>query len=615
MTRTDLMAAAEAAYADGDLEGALAHLERAYEEALAGGDRLAAGAAAARLAMHLLIDTGLLAPVRGWIKRSESTLEDQDDTPVHAWIELARSCERMLSGAFPDASAHARKAIELGTRHDVASVVAFARGVEARCLIFTGDVDKGLQLLEDVADSLFTGEIDALTAGCLYCEVVCAWQSLARYDLAERWTDAMERFSRVRAVGSIGGRCRVHRAEILRLRGDLGEAERVALDACAQLRPYMRLEYGWPLTELGRIRFARGDHAGAEEAFTEAHAIGWDAQPGLALMQLAKGDAAGALRSIRDALDNPVSVPFKERPPNNELRRAPLLDACVQIAVAADDVDAARGPSEELSRVADHYGGPALHAAAALSRARVQAADGNDADAVTEARRAVALWTEVSAPYETAAARTVLAEAHRAAGDEAAAELEERSASAVLTGARRPEPNEFRREGDYWTLTFGGATVRLRDLKGLHYLSDLMRDPGHELHVVDLAGGCREPSDSAPLLDAQAKAMYRRRITEIEEDIEEARAFGDTARVASAEREREFVVRELSRAVGLGGRDRRAGAASERARAGVTRAIRHAMARIDAEHRPLGEHLERTVRTGTYCVYLPDPRVPADWVF
>ena len=77
--------------------------------------------------------------------------------------------------------------------------------------------------------------------------------------------------------------------------------------------------------------------------------------------------------------------------------------------------------------------------------------------------------------------------------------------------------------------------------------------------------------------------------------------------------ERLFLARELARAVGLGGRDRRAGSNAERARASVTLAIRRAMGRIRAAHPALGAHLERTIRTGTFCVYLPDPRVPADW--
>ena len=94
--------------------------------------------------------------------------------------------------------------------------------------------------------------------------------------------------------------------------------------------------------------------------------------------------------------------------------------------------------------------------------------------------------------------------------------------------------------------------------------------------------------DAGVLLDAQAKEAYRRRLAEIEEDIEEAQAMGDDERAAQAGAERDFLVRELARAVGLGGRDRRAGSASERARASVTRAIRQAMARIRAHHPAAG---------------------------
>jgi hypothetical protein len=164
----------------------------------------------------------------------------------------------------------------------------------------------------------------------------------------------------------------------------------------------------------------------------------------------------------------------------------------------------------------------------------------------------------------------------------------------------------------------------------MRYLARLLAEPGREFHVLDLVAGERARSvdtsrraerglafspglDAGVLLDAQAKEAYRRRLAEIEEDIEEARAMGDDERAAQAQAERDFLVRELARAIGLGGRDRRAGSASERARASVTRAVRQAMARIHEYHPALGEHLDRAMRTGTYCVYLPDPRVPPAW--
>jgi hypothetical protein len=136
-----------------------------------------------------------------------------------------------------------------------------------------------------------------------------------------------------------------------------------------------------------------------------------------------------------------------------------------------------------------------------------------------------------------------------------------------------------------------------------------------DLVAAESQSGGQTPAlgDAGELLDPKARAAYRRRLGEIEDDIEQAQAMRDAERAAQAEAEREFLVRELSRAVGLGGRDRRAGVASERARAGVTRAIRQAIARLAEQHPTLGEHLERTVRTGTYCAYLPDPRSPADW--
>ena len=183
-----------------------------------------------------------------------------------------------------------------------------------------------------------------------------------------------------------------------------------------------------------------------------------------------------------------------------------------------------------------------------------------------------------------------------------------------------------RREGDYWLLVFDGLSVRTRDLKGMRYLARLLAAPNRELHVLDLVaaesgGGPADGElgtglrrlvlgDAGEMLDGRAKEAYRRRLVEIEEDIDEAYAVGDGERAAQADAERDFLVRELSRAFGLGGRDRRAASDSERARVSVTRAVRQAMSRIAEHHPQLGEHLNRTIRTGTYCTYALDPRVP-----
>ena len=208
----------------------------------------------------------------------------------------------MLTGDVPGARQWARQAIEVGATCDPAAC-AIGRVAEARLLILDGDVQQGLALLDEAGVATISGELDALSTGVVYCELVCALQGLALYDVAEQWTEAMERWCETNAIGSLHGRCRVHRAEILRLRGSCHEAQSQALMACEELRPYLRRELGWPLNELGRIRLHQRDIGGAEQALLAAHRAGWDPQPGLALVRLAQGDVESAAASISDALD------------------------------------------------------------------------------------------------------------------------------------------------------------------------------------------------------------------------------------------------------------------------------------------------------------------------
>lgn len=589
--------------------------------------------------------------MRGWLARAERLLEGQGETPAHAWLAVVRTYERMLTGDLPGARQWIRQASEVGSKCDPAAS-AIGRVAEARLLILDGDVQQGLALLDQAGVATVSGDLDPLTTEVVYCELVCALQGLAQYDVAEEWTEAMERWCETNAIGSLHGRCRVHRAEILRLRGSCNEAERQALMACEELRPHLRRELGWPLNELGRIRLHRGDIAGAEEALLAAHRAGWDPQPGLALVRLAQGDVAAAAASIRDALERPVRVPSKERPPNTDLQRAPLLEAQVEIEIAAGDLGRARSAADELGLVAARFESKALVASAALARGRVRLADGDAAGAEQSLSEAVRLWNGVGAPYEAALARMRLAEAYAASGSEHRAVLERQAARTILDGIQAAPPmappvhvghheavdeqpvasvNVFRREGDYWSVTFDGHTVHMRDLKGMRYLARLLADPGREYHVLDLVAaetGRRQADsgqaadlprsalgDAGEILDARAKDAYRRRLAEIDDDIEQARATGDAERAAQADTERGFLVRELARAFGLGGRGRRAASASERARSGVTRAVRQAIARISDQHPQLGEHLSRTIRTGTYCAYFPDPRAGAGWRF
>jgi len=183
----------------------------------------------------------------------------------------------------------------------------------------------------------------------------------------------------------------------------------------------------------------------------------------------------------------------------------------------------------------------------------------------------------------------------------------------------------LRLDGEFWTVGFGPDTVRLKDSDGLRYLAHLIERPGVEIHVSDLLGLARrgragaagdgaasasadadagDLGDAGPLLDAGARAAYKRRLEALRADADEARSFGDKTRAARAEQEIAFLASELSRAVGLGGRDRKASSAAERIRVNVTLRIRNAVKRLAASCPPLGQHLEATLRTGMFCSYL-----------
>jgi hypothetical protein len=219
------------------------------------------------------------------------------------------------------------------------------------------------------------------------------------------------------------------------------------------------------------------------------------------------------------------------------------------------------------------------------------------------------------------------------AADRSRAMVPEGPAAAEVAAMAAAATNLFRREGQYWTVVFDGAVARLKHTKGLQHLARLLAQPGREFHTLDLevADGLPAPpgaraglgerelavrrdlGDAGLLLDATAKAAYQARLAELQAELGEAEDYNDPTRAAKARQEMDVLVGELARAVGLGGRDRRAASHAERARLNATRAIRTAMANLAKVNPALGRHLAATVRTGRYCCYTPDPRVPIAW--
>jgi hypothetical protein len=182
------------------------------------------------------------------------------------------------------------------------------------------------------------------------------------------------------------------------------------------------------------------------------------------------------------------------------------------------------------------------------------------------------------------------------------------------------EPYVFRREGEYWTVAYDGAVVRLRDSTGLRHLAQLLWHPHREFHVLELmralalAGrsrGGRPPATAVADVDRVAATAYRQRVQELQEDLAEAESWQDLGQRQRLREEIDALLGELGQ--GTGRRYLRTDA--ERARTAVTKALKAALSRIRAGHPSLASHLDAALKRGYVCIYRPDPRAPIGWTW
>ena len=328
-----------------------------------------------------------------------------------------------MTGDWEEALRQAKLAQGIGERLAIPAIQALALQQQGYALVAMGRIDEGLALIDESTVAAVSGELDPMTTGRIYCSTISVCRNLADWRRAAEWTDAAERWCRRQGVSGFPGICRVHRAEIMDFRGSWADAEREAKRACEELGRYDVMLGGEAQYEIGEVRLRVGDLEGAREAFRQAHQLSREPEPGMSLLRLAEGDAAGANISIKRALAGVESRAFIQ---------ARLLPAAVEIGLAAGDLDSVAQHVAELERIAGSFRTTAVTAAAEYARGLLLLAQGDAATALARLRHAVELWHEIGAPYETARARTALGEAFRADGDEDAARLEFESAKAAF---------------------------------------------------------------------------------------------------------------------------------------------------------------------------------------
>lgn len=467
LTPAELNEYATAAWWNGRLAQAIEIRERAYGAASRANQHDVAVLLALELARDNVYRTS--DPLAAaWLQRAERLLGPMQENAGHGWLAAMKAFRFSLLGDVDAALAAAREAEEIASRVGDRNLAALAQAEHGFGLIASGQVKEGMTMVDEASVAAVGGELEPATAGGICCTTIGACAALGEWGRAARWTEAQDRWCRREGINGYPGMCRLYRSEIKQLRGSWLEAEAEARQASVELAGFIPAAAATALYRIGEIRLRRGDLPEADEALTQAYALGAHVEPAFSLVRLAQGRIDDAATGIREALEHPRPTPSWHAPPSTPLYRMPLLRAQVEIALAAGDVATARVASGELDGIAEQYATQASRATAAMARGLLWLAQSEPADAERSLREALDAWTELDAPYEAAQARRSLAEALTARGqdDRARMELVAARASFEQLGAsldiRRADAKDVRDAADDDAVTSSGALRAVR---------------------------------------------------------------------------------------------------------------------------------------------------------
>jgi DNA-binding CsgD family transcriptional regulator len=417
LAAADLELLATSAYMLGRDDEYIRCLERAHQRHQEGGRGPRAARCAFWLGLAYLL-RGETSRATGWFARAERVLDREGRACVERGYLLIPVLLRHVASGEPGAAYEAAgEAAEIGERFGDLDLVALVVQEQGHALIRQGRVEEGLRLLDETMVAVTAGELSPIVTGLVYCNTIAFCQSVFEVRRAREWTAALTEWCGQQPdMVAHTGLCQVHRAEIMQLNGAWPDALEEARRAEERLARGVANQSaaGYAAYRQGEIQRLRGDVAAAEAAYRDASRLGWEPQPGLALLRLAQGRGDAAASAIRRALGE-TSEPFT---------RARLLAACVEIMLAVGEEVEASAATRELEEVAEGHEGGMLRAMVLQAKGAVDLARGDARGALLVLRRASQMWQELQAPYEAARTRVLVARACRALGDDDAAALE-----------------------------------------------------------------------------------------------------------------------------------------------------------------------------------------------
>jgi DNA-binding CsgD family transcriptional regulator len=395
-------------------------LTRAHEEYLVVGDVASAARCAGWLGMHLM-NTGQMARSAGWFARAGRLVAELNEPSAVEGLLMVPAALGMLFGGNPEGARRVfADALAVGERFQDRDLISLALLGTGQASLMLGDISTGVGLFDEVMVAVTAGELSPVPSGIIYCAVIGNCHLAFDLRRAVEWTAALDHWCGGRPdMVLYSGQCQAHRAEVYRLHGAWSEAIGAAKAAqgLSAAGDYQALYGGY--YQQGEVERLRGEFAAAEESYRQAGRSGYEPQPGLALLKLARGDIPAAQTLIRRAADAADLA-----------TRRHLLPALVEIELAAGDTAAARRSADELASVAQDSVMPMVQAASCQADGAVLLSEGEPARAQPVLRRAWALWRELGVPFEAARCRTLVGQACRASGDDDSAVMDFEAAHA-----------------------------------------------------------------------------------------------------------------------------------------------------------------------------------------
>ena len=346
LSGTDLEHLTEAAFFAGQPARGMESKERAFKAYHDAGDEIRAAYLAAQIA-HDYGMSGKPSIASAWAGRAARLLEGSEETYAHGFLALVMSEKAGAAGEIETALAIAEQALRIAERTKHADLHAVSLVQLGTLKIGTGAASDGMIMMEEASIAAVSGELSPVVTGNTCCRMIAACRDLTDYQRASEWTEATERWCERESISGFPGVCRIHRAEVVALGGAWDRAEQELRRAADELAAYpSTVPLADGLYALGEIRRLKGDLAGAEAAFREAHALGRTPQPGLALIRFAEGKTRAAASAINAAVREETW---------DQWATARLLPAQVEISIAVGDVAQARAAAEQLASIVETY--------------------------------------------------------------------------------------------------------------------------------------------------------------------------------------------------------------------------------------------------------------------